>query len=184
MEIGDTLSYLGMVLKLKEGYALVEMRNFIEKMLELSRESNLRAFMSPAGKDIFAVDTKASPLSEADRKQFNISVAKLCYLSKRSRLDILTAVGLLCTRVTRATVHDGMKLDAAFAPHPDAKLQTGLAVFMGQALVFAASRKQKCLSKSPTDSGLIALSDYVQFVELFAEFVAFITNTDITSPII
>ena len=75
-------------------------------------------------------------------------------------------------------------VDAAFAPHPDAKSQTRLAVFMGKALVFAASRKQKCVSKSPTDSKLIALSDTVQFVELFAEFLAFITNTEITSPII
>lgn len=139
------------------------------------------------------VDDKASPLSEADRKLFHTSVAKLLYLSKRSRLDILTAVGFLCTRVTRATVQERLKLrrvlgylkrtkkktlhlkvgdvqkllayvDAAFAPHPDAKSQSGLAVFMGKALVFAASRKQKCVSKSPTDSELIALAIIFSFL--------------------
>ena len=108
MEIGDTHSYLGMVLKLRKGFAIVEMKNFIEKTLESSGEPNLREFMSPAGKDIFTVDPKASLLSEAERKQFHTSVAKLLYLSKRARPDILTAVGFLCTRVTRATIQDRM----------------------------------------------------------------------------
>ena len=186
------------------------MKNFIEKTLEASGEKNLREFISPAGKDIFTVDKTADLLCELDRKQFHTSVAKLLYLSKRARPDILTAVGFLCTR---ATVQDRLKLqrvlgylkrtkqktlhlkmgemakllvyvDAAFAPHPDAKSQTGLAVFIGNALVFAASRKQKCVSKSPTDSELIALSDNVQFVEFFAEFIAFITNSKFKSPII
>jgi len=59
-------------------------------------------------------------------------------------------------------------VDAAFATPPDAKSQTGIAVFYGQALLFAASRKQKCVTKSPTDSELVALSDNIQFIELFA----------------
>ena len=65
-------------------------------------------------------------------------------------------------------------IDAAFALHPDAESQTGIAVFMGKALVFAASRKQKCVTKSPTDSKLVALSDNIYFVELFNEFLSFI----------
>lgn len=40
-------------------------------------------------------------------------------------------------------------IDAAFALHPDAKSHTGVAVFLGEALLFAASRKQKCVTKSP-----------------------------------
>jgi len=75
-------------------------------------------------------------------------------------------------------------IDAAFASHPDAKSQSGVAVFMGRALLFAASRKQKCVTKSPTDSELVALSDNIQFVELFAEFMSFIMNKDIEVPLI
>ena len=77
-----------------------------------------------------------------------------------------------------------MHVDAAFATHPDAKSQTGVAVFLGEALLFAASRKQKCVSKSPTDSELIALSDNIHFAELFAEFLAFIMNRNYTRPLI
>ena len=75
-------------------------------------------------------------------------------------------------------------VDAAFALHPDAKSQTGIAMFWGEALLFAASRKQKCVTKSPTDSELVALSDNISFFELFTEFIAFITNTAIEPPLI
>jgi hypothetical protein len=75
-------------------------------------------------------------------------------------------------------------IDAAFATHPDAKSHSGIALFIGKALVFAASRKQKCVTKSPTDSELVGLTDHIGFVELFAEFWAFITNTSIVPPII
>jgi len=59
-----------------------------------------------------------------------------------------------------------------------------VAVFLGEALVFAASRKQKCVTKSPTDSELVALTDNIGFVELFSEFIGFITNTKMKIPII
>jgi hypothetical protein len=43
--------------------------------------------------------------------------------------------------------------------------------------VFFGSGKQKGVSKSHTRAELVALSDYVGFVKLFAEFVAFVTNS-------
>ena len=60
--------------------------------------------------------------------------------------------------------------------HPDA--------LYGKALLFVASQNQKCVSKSPTDSELVVLSDNVQFIELFAEFIAFITNSSIQAMLI
>ena len=213
MEVSDAHSYLGMQIMLRDGAAVIDMTNFAEKLLLNCGEENLREFTSPAGKDLFNVNEQAVALTEQERKKFHTNVAKLLYLTKRARPDVLTAVGFLCTRVTRATVQDKLKLrrvlgylkrtkkktlhlkigdlkllkmfvDAAFATHPDAKSQTGVAVFMGEALLFAASRKQKCVSKSPTDSELIALSDNTQFAELFAEFLAFIMNTKYIKPLI
>ena len=52
-------------------------------------------------------------------------------------------------------------MDAAFAIHSDSKSRTGVAVFVGGALVYAASRKQKCMTKSPMESELVALTDNV-----------------------
>ena len=53
-------------------------------------------------------------------------------------------------------------VDAAFAIHSDSMSHTGVAVFVGGALVYAASRKQKkCMTKSPMESELVALTDNV-----------------------
>ncbi len=75
-------------------------------------------------------------------------------------------------------------VDASFALHADSKSHTGIAVFIRGAMVFAASQKQKCVTKSPTESELVALMDNVSFIELFEEFFRFITNTEKKSPMI
>ena len=75
-------------------------------------------------------------------------------------------------------------VDASFAPHADAKSQTGVVIFVGGAPVYVTSRKQKCVTKSPTESELVALTDYIGSVELFAEFIGFITNSPVQIPII
>jgi len=211
MEYGSVHSYLGMKIIFKEGYSIIDMTHFVEKLLDDYGEEILE-HNCPATKQLFLVDEKAPVLPEPVRKKFHTTVAKLLYLTKRARPDVMTPTGFLCTRVTKATAQDRLKLlrvlgylkrtkkrvlilkigqyqdlfalDAAFAMHPDAKSQTGITVFLGGALVFAASRKQKCVTKSPTDSELVALSDNVQFIELFAEFIAFVTNTEIRAPLI
>ena len=210
MEVGATHSYLGMQIKLYEGYTTIDMKYFIEKMLtEVNSE---KTFATPATKKIFDVNDAAVVLNEEERKKFHSMVAKILFLSKRARPDILTANSFLCTRVTKATVEDQQKLfrllgflrrtkdvvltlrpqdlklkayiDASFAPHQDSKSHTGVTIFLGDALVYAASRKQKCVTKSPTESELVALTDYIGLVELFAEFVAFITNSPVQIPVI
>jgi len=40
------------------------------------------------------------------------------------------------------------------------------------------------MTKSPTESELVALTDYIGLVESFAEFVAFITNSPVQIPVI
>ena len=213
MDFGSVHSYLGMQIRFYEDHAIIDMTNFVEQLLDKCGEENLVEYQCPATKQLFNVDEKAPTLAEQDRKLFHTNVAKLLYLTKRARPDVMTPVGFLCTRVTKATTQDRIKLlrvlgylkrtkrrvlrlkigqdpnllayvDAAFATHPDAKSQTGITLFLGDALVFAASRKQKCVTKSPTDSELVALSDNVQFIELFAEFIAFVTNADIKAPLI
>ncbi len=61
-------------------------------------------------------------------------------------------------------------VDADFTMHRDSKSHIGVAIFVGGALVYAASRKLKCMTKSPTESELVAVTDNVGFVELFEEF--------------
>jgi hypothetical protein len=49
-------------------------------------------------------------MSEKNRVYFHSTVAKLLYLAKRARPDILTVVTYLCMRVQHATVEDERKL--------------------------------------------------------------------------
>ncbi len=156
----------------------------------------------------------SSVVLDIDEKcKFHTIMAKLLYLAKRVRPDILTATSFLCTRVKQPTKADQQKLlrvmgylkrtqnfqytitptkplqvaayiDAAFAAHEDSKSHSGVAVFIAGVLVYAASKKQQCVMKSPTESELVALSDYVGFIELFHEFVTFLASDQISVPII
>jgi len=77
-----------------------------------------------------------------------------------------------------------MYVDAAYAIHNDSKSHSGVIVYVGQTLAYVSSRKQKCMSKSPTEAELIALTDNVGLAELFREFVEFLTMKEIAVPIV
>ncbi len=64
-------------------------------------------------------------------------------------------------------------IDEPFEIHKDSKSHMGVAIFRGGALVYAALRKQKCMTKSPMECELVALMDNVGFIELFEEFFSF-----------
>jgi hypothetical protein len=210
-EVGRKLSYLGMEIEVTTEGTRLNMIHFVEKLLEDMEEG--REYESPGTKDSFVVDETAKKLNEADRKDFHSKTAKLLYLAKRARPDILTVAIFLCTRVQGATVEDKHKLvrvlgylratkettlllratgvpkvtmyvDAAYAIHNDSKSHSGVIVYVGQTLAYVSSRKQKCMSKSPTEAELIALTDNVGLAELFREFVEFLTMKEIAVPII
>jgi hypothetical protein len=75
-------------------------------------------------------------------------------------------------------------VDAAFATHEDSKSHSGVAIFVAGILVYASSKKQHCVTKSPTGSELVALMDNIGIVELFDEFITFLVNDKIPTPVI
>jgi hypothetical protein len=183
---------------------------YVDKLLEglmLTRMS------SPGNHKSFIVDENAKLLNEDDRKFFHSTTAKLLYLAMRARPDILTVTIFLCTRVQCATEEDKEKLmrvlgyfkstqekvlllrasmegsitayvDAAFAIHQDSKSHTGVIVFVGKTLVYVSSKKQKCMSKSPTEAELIGLTDNLGLIELFQEFVEFVLGKKVETPLV
>ena len=56
------------------------------------------------------INKSSSLLDEDRRKRFHSMVAQLLYLGKRIRMDTLTAVAFLITRVTKTTEEDDGKL--------------------------------------------------------------------------
>ena len=65
---------------------------------------------TPAGINLFAIDD-SPPLDHDSAARFHSIVAKLLWIAKRSRKDILLPVNFLCTRVRAPTETDLNKLN-------------------------------------------------------------------------
>jgi hypothetical protein len=123
-----------------------------------------------------------------EAEEFHSRVAKLLYLAKRVRPDILTAVIFLSTRVKCATTDDNVKLnrvlgylnstcemglvleghkalsviayvDASYGVHADLKSHTGGIITLGDGAVWSKSTRQKLNTKSSTEAELVAAAD-------------------------
>ena len=90
-ETSRTHSYLGMQISFHDGCVTVDMKHYIEKLF--IEDGDLEEYTSPAARNVFSVNPAVKILDEKDRKAFHTVVAKLLFLSKRARTEILTANG-------------------------------------------------------------------------------------------
>ncbi len=160
---GKVIGYLGLSFDFSiEGQVMITAPGFMKDLLLSCRPPG--SAVSPATERLFDVRTDASmtPPSPADCIYFHSTVAKLLYIAKRTRPDILVAVAFLTTRVTRCdtddlsklhrvmsylsqTIHRGITLrigtkpiavrcyvDAAYAVHHDSKSHTGCFIIVGE----------------------------------------------------
>jgi len=140
---------------------------------------------TPASSYLFNTYPGCKKLCEEQGQLFHHLVAKLLYLSKRTRQDIQTAVAFLCTRVREPDTDDkkltkvmqyirntkDMTLtiepdneakwwvDSSYAVHPDMKSHTGIYMKLGKGATYTASCKQKLNTKSLTEAELVAVDD-------------------------
>ena len=184
--IGPEFTYLGMNVKVKGKVAEIDMDNYVQKILDMWQPK--REYTVPADPDLFSVDSASELLSEQDRKRFHTMVAKLLYLAKRVRPDLLPAVTFLTTRVSCATKEDWKKLervigylkkfddlkmylsgsspamlelwvDVAFGVHFDGKSHTGIRFSLGRGSIYFASMKQKTVARSSWEGEINGVSD-------------------------
>jgi hypothetical protein len=66
---------------------------------------------SPAAEDAFEIPEDSPLLGDKDLQHFHAIVARILYLAKRTRPDVLLAIANLTTRVSKATQSDKDKLD-------------------------------------------------------------------------
>jgi hypothetical protein len=185
---GKVHNYLGMRFDFSvKGKCKVTMEGFIEECIKAYEVCG--SAITPALPNLFEIDETSVLLVEDKANEFHSRVAKLLYLAKRCRPDILCAIAFLTTRVKNPTVQDNFKLDrvlkylmgtkemglileiggilqvrsyvdASFGVHVDYKGHTGGAIFLGKsALVFSKSAKQKLMGKSSTETELVATSE-------------------------
>ena len=185
---GKLHSYLGMTLDFsKDGDCKITMDGYVDEVLRFLGVTGTAA--SPASATLFDVRDTSPPLKETDRQLFHTGVAKLLYLAKRVRPDLLTAVSFLATRATKAAEDDQAKLsrllkylngskgmglvlsfdprmlltayvDVSYGVHADAKSHTGGLLSLGGAAFAVKSTKQKLVTKSSTEGELVGVSDY------------------------
>ena len=179
-------SYLGMTFDYTvAGIIKVTMEKYVQDIIDGYQVTGKAA--TPASVNLF--DLRDSPVLSSDKSiEFHSRVAKLLYLAKRVRPDILTPVAFLSTRTRKPTDDDQAKLnrvlryinstkemgmilqctkdiailvyaDASYGVHADGKSHTGVYITLGRGGVFFRSTKQKIVTKSSTESELIGLSD-------------------------
>jgi Reverse transcriptase (RNA-dependent DNA polymerase) len=88
----------------------VSMKSYLEESISESYIKVNKQSSSPAGKGLFDIDEKASPLETKKAENFHSVVAKLLYVSICARPDLLLAVSFLCTHVLKSTTQDERKL--------------------------------------------------------------------------
>jgi hypothetical protein len=169
---GKVHMYLGMELDYSEkGFVKIAMNEMVSEIVESLGEEINGTIGTPAAQNLFSVRPEAEKLASDKSDLFHSIVAKLLYVAKRARPDILTSVCFLATRVKDSTVDDWKKLkrvltylngtkelglrlsasdmtlvaafaDASYAVHGDMKSHTGTVITLGEGAVYCKSTKQ------------------------------------------
>ena len=184
---GPKISYLGQSFDFSAAPRVkVRMEGYVADLLHISGVKGLA--VTPALDDLFDVKVKDTPLDVEQKEEFHSLVAKVLYLAKRTRPDLLLVANFLSTRVSSPTEGDRDKLDralrylnstqelginidvhknihvvayidASFAVHKDFKSHTGAIISLGSGPVWTKSTKQRLVSKSSTEAEIIGVSD-------------------------
>jgi len=186
---GNEVPYCGMQIEkdLVNGGLMVSSPKFLSDLLK--KENVTGFANSPTTTNFMDKYSTDDMKQTIDTTKYASKLMKLMWLARLCRNDILFAVTYMSTKVKQPTIKDMDKLDhilkylnftkemktrykpdnlqlygyidASYGLHDDTKGQTGIIITLGPtgAPVFCKSRKQKLVSRSSTESELIALND-------------------------
>ena len=189
---GKEHTYVGMDITINNKKVEIHNIEYIKETFELFEDDIGPAAVTPANAHLFEVSDDRDALTSKKQRIFHSCVAKLLFVAKRSRPDILTAISFLTTRVTKPNVDDWGKLrrvlqylkgsiqmrltlaadsmtilktwiDASYAPHHDMRSHTGGCSSFGTGTTMTKSSKQKLNTKSSTEAELIGVSDVLPY---------------------
>lgn len=195
---GPVHSYLGMTIKCNPQGINVSMEGFTRDLLWQHPPTGKAS--SPA--TIHLHQQREIELADKQKSEnFHTAVAKILYLAKRTRPDLLTAVSYLSTKVRAPDLDDLAKLqrllnyinatpdlginfsskqglgltawiDASFGVHSDGKSHSGILIQLAGGPIYAGSRKQRRVTKSSAEAELVALSNGGSQVEWCRNFLS------------
>ncbi len=102
----DTLEFLGMKINVADKGLFITMPDKLNDVTQ----GILQSANTPAGNNLFDIDENSRELEKDEKEKFHTLVAKLLYISKRVRPDILLPVTFLTTRVQGPRQDDWNKL--------------------------------------------------------------------------
>ena len=185
---GRVLNYIGMTFNFEQlGRVVISMEYFIKDLLGDCIEI-VGVSRTPAGDNLFKIDHNSPLLKDKERERFHSPTAKLLYVSKRTRPDILTCIAYLTKRVLEPRTDDWNKLahtmryiretrtmpltlevdkpgkviayiDASYAVHADKKSHTGCIITLGKGAIYGKSSTQKLNTTSSTEAELVAMTE-------------------------
>ena len=180
---GTTHNYLGMVFDISQPPLIIRGQGMIEDIISSTRtnvisatntDSNIRSKVPPktlAPTYLLDINEDSDLLPESLKTISHSTVAKLIYISTRTRQDLLTTISFLSKRVSNPTQEDWKKLqralnyldntktqrlrlgmttpmtirtyiDASFAVHSDFKSHTGACITIGIGCFYTKSTGQ------------------------------------------
>ena len=168
-------------------------KKYIEECIDSYEETINRKIPTPSRDNLFGIDDLSQQLTTDRVSISHHIVAKLLYVFKRTRLDIDRTIAFMCTRVSKSTQEDWIKLrrlleylkctideeriigitniyvmktyvDASYATHRDMKGHTGGLTTFGAGIIHHKSKKQSLNTKSSTESEFVGASDYLPYM--------------------
>jgi hypothetical protein len=191
--------YLGMIMMhdVKNQSIRIDMKKYISRCIDefINEEPDevMRPVNTPAANYLFRI-RDVEKFSKLRVGLFHSMVAKLLFVAKRARADVLLMVSFLTTTVKEPDHDDWRKLisllsylkhtenlhfnfsgrdiksliwyiDGSYATHEDMKGQSGAVLLSGYCAVLFRSNKQKFNTRSSTKSELIAVDDALPFIQ-------------------
>jgi len=185
---GRRLEYIGMIFTFNDNRTVsITMDGFVDDFL-LGVDDIPGTESAPANKTLFTVRANATPLDIAHRERFHSIMAKILYLAKRVRPDLLVSVAYLIRRVQCSDEDDWKKLcrlvryirgsrtlgirlagdshlsvtayvDASYGVHHDMKSHTGAMITLGRGPIYSKSTVQRLNTTSSAEAELVGLAD-------------------------
>ena len=184
---GNVHKYLGILFKFIDDDCFANMADYTVDILNEMPVVGESKY--PASAHLLDINESCPKLSIKDKKLFHRVVAKLIYLTMRTRPEILLAVQFLTTRVQDPDMDDHKKLtkllqylqgtidlgikitseqplipkayiDSAHQTHKlSGKGQAGINITLGKGPIYASSSRVDLVTKSSTETELVAAAD-------------------------
>ena len=112
LDVSNPLAFIGMNITSNADSIYIDMTRYERECC--TAWGVVASLDTPGDNNLFVDDDLSELLSDDKKKNFHTGAAKLLFLAKRTRPDVLTATSVCCGRVTKPTQQDWKRLDRIF----------------------------------------------------------------------